>query len=117
MLCASGDSTLLFTRHVRERGDFTLERTVHELTGRQADVFGFAGRGVIAPGAVADLAVFALDELHYDDDVFVNDLPGGGARLRRGEGGYRATIVDGTAVQVGGAMTGARPGRVLSSAG
>ena len=97
MMCASGDTTLLFTRHVRERGDLTLEQAVHELTGRQAEVFGFHGRGVIAPGAVADLAVFALDELHYDADVFVDDLPGGGSRLRRPGGGYRATIVAGHA--------------------
>jgi len=116
MLCASGDSTLLFTRHVRERSDFTLERAVHELTGRQASLFGFTDRGHIAPGAIADLAVFALDELHYDDDVFVNDLPGGGARLRRGDGGYRATIVAGTPTQLGGVMTGELPGRMLSSA-
>jgi N-acyl-D-amino-acid deacylase len=117
MLCASGDTTLLLTRHVRERADFTLEAAVHELTGRQAEVFGFAGRGVIAPGNVADLAVFALDELHYDDDVFVNDLPQGGARLRRPEGGYRATIVAGVPVQLAGSLTGALPGRVISSAG
>jgi N-acyl-D-amino-acid deacylase len=116
MLCASGDTTLLLTRHVRERGDFTLERAVHELTGRQAEVFGFTGRGVIAPGNVADLAVFALDELHYDTDEFVNDLPKNGARLRRPEGGYRATIVDGTIVQMDGKLTGALPGRVIGSA-
>ena len=116
MLCASGDSTLLFTRHVRERSDFTLERAVHELTGRQASLFGFSDRGHIAPGAIADLTVFALDELHYDDDVFVNDLPGGGARLRRGDGGYRATIVAGTPTQLGGVMTSELPGRMLSSA-
>jgi N-acyl-D-amino-acid deacylase len=116
MLCASGDSTLLFTRHVRERGDLTLEQAVHELTGRQAEVFGFRDRGVIEPGAIADLAVFALDELHYDVDVFVDDLPGGGSRLRRPEGGYRATVVDGTPVQLGGELTGRLPGRVISSA-
>ena len=116
MMCASGDTTLLFTRHVRDRGDLTLEQAVHELTGRQAEAFGFHGRGVIEPGAVADLAVFALDELHYDDDVFVDDLPGGGSRLRRPGGGYRATIVAGTPVQLDGELTGALPGRVISSA-
>ena len=115
MMCASGDSTLLLTRHVRERGDFSLEWAVHQLTGRQAEVFGFEGRGVIAPGNVADLTVFALDELHYDADRFVDDLPGGGSRLRRPEGGYRATIVDGVPVQVGGDMTGALPGRVIGA--
>ncbi|MDA8047318.1 MAG: amidohydrolase family protein [Actinomycetota bacterium] len=116
MLCASGDSTLLLTRHVRERGDLTLEEAVHALTGRQADVFGFRGRGRIEAGAVADLAVFDLDELHYDEDGFVDDLPGGGARLRRAEGGYRATFVAGRAVQSEGKLTGALPGRVISSA-
>jgi N-acyl-D-amino-acid deacylase len=116
MLCASGDTTLLLTRHVRERGDFTLERAVYELTGRQAEVFGFHGRGVVAPGNVADLAVFALDELHYDADEFVHDLPKNGARLRRPEGGYRATIVDGVPVQLDGKLTGALPGRVISAA-
>jgi N-acyl-D-aspartate/D-glutamate deacylase len=117
MLCASGDTTLLLTRHVRDRGDLSLERAVYELTGRQASLFGFHERGVIAEGNVADLAVFALDELHYDDDTFVHDLPKDGARLRRPEGGYRATIVDGVPTQLGGTATGALPGRVISSAG
>ncbi|HEX7095811.1 MAG TPA: amidohydrolase family protein, partial [Acidimicrobiales bacterium] len=117
MMCASGDTTLLLTRHTRDRGDFTLEQAVHEITGRQAEVFGFTGRGVIAPGNVADLTVFALDELHYDADEFVRDLPGNGARLRRPEGGYRATFVAGVAVQVDGELTGALPGRVIGSAG
>ena len=79
MLCASGDTTLLLTRHVRERGDFTLESAVHELTGRQAQIFGFNRRGVLSEGCIADLAVFALDELHYDADQFVWDLPEGRA--------------------------------------
>ncbi len=116
MLCASGDTTLVLTRHVRDRGDLTLEQAVHELTGRQAATFGFTGRGVVAPGAIADLVVFSLDELHYDDDAFVDDIPGGGSRLRRPEGGFRATVVDGTPVQLGGTFTGNLPGRVISSA-
>ena len=115
MLCASGDTTLLLTRHVRERGDLTLERAVHELTGRQAEAFGFHDRGVLAEGAVADLVVFALDELHWDDDEFVADLPGGAKRFRRPEGGYRATVVDGVAVQEHGELTGALPGRCSTS--
>jgi N-acyl-D-amino-acid deacylase len=115
MLCASGDSTLLLTRHVRDRGDLTLEDAIHQLSGRQADVFGFNGRGRIAPGCVADIAVFDLDELHYEADSFVIDLPGGGPRLRRPEGGYRATFVRGVGVQVEGKLTGALPGRVIAS--
>jgi N-acyl-D-aspartate/D-glutamate deacylase len=116
MLCASGDTTLVLARHVRDRGDLTLEGAVHELTGRQAQVFGFHDRGVIAAGKIADLAVFALDELHYDPDQFVYDLPRDGARLRRPEGGYRATIVGGLPTQLDGKATGALPGGVISSA-
>jgi N-acyl-D-amino-acid deacylase len=117
MLCASGDTTLLLTRHVRERGDFTLEEAVHQVTGHLADVFGVKDRGVIEPGRAGDFAVFALDELHWDEDVFVADLPGGALRLRRPEGGYRATIVNGIAVQREGKLTGALPGRVLNANG
>jgi len=113
MLCASGDTTMLLTRHVRDRGDLSLERAIHELTGRQAEALGFHDRGVLTEGAAADLVVFALDELHWDDDVFVADLPGGSKRFRRPEGGYRATVVGGVPVQEHGELTGALPGRVL----
>ena len=68
---------------------------------------------MIEPGRAGDLAVFALDELHWDADEFVPDLPGGSNRFRRPEGGYRATIVNGVPVQVGGKLTGALPGRML----
>ena len=59
MMCAAGDATLLLARHVRDRGDLTVEQAVHELTGKHADAFGFHDRGV-EPGKVADLTVFAL---------------------------------------------------------
>ena len=109
MLCASGDSTLLLTRHVRERGDFTLEEAVHELTGRQSEAFGFTGRGVLAGGNVADLVVFALDELHYDTDEFVHDLP----RRRPPATGRRRLpghLRRRRAVQLDGKLTGELPG-------
>ena len=99
MMCASGDTTLLLTRHVRERGDFTLEDAVWQLTGRQATIFGMPDRGVLRPGAIADVTVFALDELHWDKEEFVTDLPGGGPRFRRPAGGYRYTVVGGEVVQ------------------
>ena len=117
MMCSSGDTTLLLTRHVRERGDFTLEDAIYQLTGRQAEVFGFHRRGVIAPGNVADLNVFALDELTYGGDEFVHDQPQGGVRMRRPTGGYRTTLLGGTVVQEAGERTGALPGRVISSIG
>jgi N-acyl-D-aspartate/D-glutamate deacylase len=116
MMCAAGDTTLLLTRHVRDRGDLPVEQAVHELTGKQADVFGFSDRGRVAPGLAADLTVFALDELHWDDDVFVHDLPGGARRLRRPAGGYRYTVANGVVTQEDGVLTGATPAGVLDSA-
>ena len=116
MMCAAGDTTLLLERHVRERGDLTVEQAVHELTGKLAGAFGFHDRGVVAQGKVADLTVFALDELHWDADVFVDDLPGGARRLRRPPGGYRYTLAQGELTQEGGVPTDARPAGVLHSA-
>jgi N-acyl-D-amino-acid deacylase len=116
MFCAAGDSTLILARHVRDRGDLSLEQAVHQLTAKQAEVFGFRRRGVIAPGNHADLNVFALDELRWDDDFFVADLPGGGRRLTRPPGGYRQTVVGGVVTVEQGKLTGARPGRFLDGA-
>ena len=113
MFCAAGDSTLLLTRHVRDRGDLSLEAGVHELTGRQARTLGFGDRGVLEPGTAADLVVFDPDAISWEPDEFVDDLPGGGSRLRRPPGGYRHTVVAGQIVQTDGVLTGARPGRPI----
>jgi N-acyl-D-amino-acid deacylase len=113
MMCAAGDTTLLLARHVRDRGDLSLEQAIHALTGRPAGLFGFTDRGVVAPGAHADLVVFDLDELSWEVDVMVDDLPMGASRLRRPPGGYRWTLVEGVVTQAGGVATAARPGNVL----
>ncbi len=114
MMCATGDSTLLLTRHVRDRGDLSVESAVHQLTGRQAAAFGLTDRGELRVGAIGDLTVFNLDELSWDTDVFVDDLPAGGRRLRRPAGGYRYTAIAGDVTQQDGTITEARPGRFLS---
>jgi N-acyl-D-aspartate/D-glutamate deacylase len=114
MMCGAGDSTLLLTEHVRDRGDLTVEQGVHQMTGRIAEVFGIGDRGVLAPGRAGDVVVFALDELEYGADRTVHDLPGGGPRLTRPPGGFRVTAVEGVVTQEGGVATGARPGGPLS---
>lgn len=113
MMCAVGDTTLLLARHVRDRGDFTLEEAVYQLTGRQAELFGFEDRGVLRTGAVADLTIFSLEELHWDEATMTADLPTGANRLRRGPGGFRYTVVGGVVTQEDGTLSGALPGEVL----
>ncbi len=113
MMCAVGDTTLLLTRHVRDRKDLTIEEAVRALTGRQAEMLNLTDRGVVKEGAAGDLAVFDIDELAWLQDEFVDDLPAGGSRLRRPAGGYRATVVEGVLTTEAGADTGARPGGLL----
>jgi N-acyl-D-aspartate/D-glutamate deacylase len=113
MMCGAGDSTLLLTEHVRDRGDLTVEDGVHQMTGRIAEVFGIRDRGVLAPGRAGDVTVFALDELDYRPDRTVHDLPGDAPRLTRPPGGFRVTAVEGVVTQEGGVATGARPGGPL----
>jgi N-acyl-D-amino-acid deacylase len=109
MFCGAGDSTLLLTRFVRDRQDLTVEQAVHELTRKQADLLGFYDRGLLKAGARADLTVFSLDEIHWSEPTVEADLPSGGTRLRRPEGGYRYTMVNGVLTQEGGVLTGQRP--------
>jgi N-acyl-D-amino-acid deacylase len=48
-------------RYVREQGVLTLEAAIHRMTGLAAQHMGFAERGVIASGMMADLVLFNPD--------------------------------------------------------
>ena len=105
MMCAAGDTTLFLTRHVRDRGDLTVEQAVHELTGKHADVFGFHDRGRVAARARPPTSPCSRStSCTGTTTCSSNDLPGGAgppaaptgrlplhARQRRGHpGGRRA---------------------------
>jgi N-acyl-D-amino-acid deacylase len=74
------------------------------MTGMPAAKFGLAGRGVIEPGAWADLVLFDPTTI---DDVATYDAP------RRYPTGVSSVWVNGTCVMRERAHTGARPGVAL----
>lgn len=115
MFDGAGDTTLVLTRHVRDRGDLTLEQAVHRMTAEPARFLGLSDRGRISVGAVADLAIFRLEDLAWRDCVRVRDVPGKLGRLRRPAGGYRFTLIAGQVVQQEGEATSALPARFLAA--
>jgi dihydroorotase/N-acyl-D-amino-acid deacylase len=53
-----GTFPALLGRYCRELKWFTLEEAVHKITGKPARRFGLGGRGLLEPGAFADITVF-----------------------------------------------------------
>ncbi|GED09711.1 N-acyl-D-amino-acid deacylase family protein [Cellulosimicrobium cellulans] len=90
--------------HVRTLGDWTWHDAVTHLSTRPAERFALAGRGVVAPGAVADLALVdpdrVRDEATYEDP-------------RRPASGVDDVLVAGVPVLRDGSLTDALPGRPL----
>jgi N-acyl-D-amino-acid deacylase len=100
----------------RDRGaTLPLAHVINRQTRRNAELFGFTDRGLIAPGMRADINVIDFDALRLDELELRHDLPAGGTRLMQGVTGYLATLVDGQLTRRHGADTGARPGRLLRS--
>ena len=91
----------------------SLEAAVQLLAGRPAAVCGLWDRGVIRPGARADLVLFAPDELTISPIRWARDLPTGAGRFVFDTTGYRATIVNGEPVLIDGEPTGATPGEAI----
>jgi len=113
LFSGAGEHLYLYTHYVRDAGLLEIEAAVHLLTGRTAEFFGLSDRGVVAPGTVADLAVFALDEIELQREERRYDVPHGTWRFTRPPAGFRATVVAGTPTWLDGDDTGARPGRLL----
>ena len=62
MLCDAGYPTYLLGTWVRERQIMTLEQAIQRLTAQPADLFGIKGRGRLAVGQAADIAIFDPDD-------------------------------------------------------
>jgi N-acyl-D-aspartate/D-glutamate deacylase len=83
------------------------------LTSVPADAWGFAERGLVREGAVADLNVIDPERVAPALPTVEHDLPAGARRLVQRAVGFRATIVAGKIVLADGEPTGRLPGRLL----
>lgn len=91
-------------RYARELGLLKMEEAINRMTGMPAAKFRLNDRGVVRPGAFADLVMFdpvtIIDTATYQDP-------------RRYPAGIFYVFVNGTAVARDGKHTGMRPGRAL----
>lgn len=106
-------ATHLLGYWVRQQQAVGLEEAVSMLTAQPAVAFGFADRGRVAEGLVADLAIFDPETVAPAVPRIEHDLPGGARRLVQKANGFLATIVDGRVLLRDGRHTGALPGRIL----
>jgi N-acyl-D-amino-acid deacylase len=116
MLCDAGYCTYLIGTWARDKGAMTLEHAVKRITSEPADFFNLRGRGRLAVGNPADVAVFDYSTIGSPKRGEIrNDLPGGGRRLVVPARGVQHTVVNGTVVYEDAKYTGAKPGTVLRS--
>jgi N-acyl-D-aspartate/D-glutamate deacylase len=100
---------------VRDRRLLALEAAVRQLTSVPAELYGIVDRGVLPPGAWADVVVFDPDTVGYGPERTRHDLPGGAPRLYADAVGVEHVLVNGVEIVTGGAATGEVPGKVLKS--
>lgn len=100
-----GNNARVLGAYVREQHVLSLEQAVRKMTSLPAEHFRLAGRGVLRPGAFADVVVF--DPAHVSDPA-TYDNPHQYAT------GISYVLVNGVVVVKDGAQTDARPGQVIA---
>ncbi|MGD8415617.1 MAG: amidohydrolase family protein [Pseudomonadales bacterium] len=107
--------TWLLSYWVRDTGQIELEDAIRGWTSDTADLFGISGRGVLEPGAFADINIIDLDSLGMDLPEYRHDFPGGAGRYVQTGRGYDHVIVNGVPFMEAGEHTGAFAGVTLRS--
>jgi len=115
MMVGADFPTRCLAELVREKHVFTLEELVHQFTEVPAALYGLRDRGVLRPGAWADMVVFDPATVAAGALRTVRDLPAGAPRLYTEPVGVRHVIVGGEPLVSDGALTTARRGRLLRS--
>jgi N-acyl-D-amino-acid deacylase len=105
--------THLLAYWVREQEAFTFEEAVRMLSHEPATRWGFADRGLVREGFVADLNVIDPARVAPVLPTVEHDLPAGATRLVQRSAGIRATVVHGEPVLCDSEPTGRLGGRLI----
>ena len=114
-MCGAPYTTRFLGDMINGRQLLPIERAVQMITSEPAQLFGLRDRGVVRPGARADLVLFDPQSIGSDHATLVADLPGGSARLTAGSQGVHHVFVNGVETARDNEATGATPGAVLRS--
>lgn len=114
-MCGAPYPTRFLGDCIRGRKLVTPERAIQLMTQAPAALFGLRDRGVLQPGARADIVVFDPDTVGSADATLVSDLPGDCSRLTAGSTGVKQVLVNGVTIVADGAATGLKPGTLLRS--
>jgi N-acyl-D-amino-acid deacylase len=111
--CCYGEFPGVLERYVRDESVLSLEEAIRKMTSFPAQRLGVMDRGVLRPGAWADIVIFDLDRIHdratnlYPHTFPFENYP------HRFPKGIDYVIVNGELVIEEGQHTGALPGEVL----
>ncbi len=111
----AGNSTYFLRHWVRDRKLLGIGPAIRRLTVDAANLFGIADRGVLAPGACADVNVIDLDNLDLFAPRMVADFPLGAHRFVQRARGYDYTLVNGRVLVDHDEVTGEVPGRLVDA--
>jgi N-acyl-D-amino-acid deacylase len=111
--CSYGEFPGVLERYVRDQPVLTLQEAIRKMTSFPAQRFGLTDRGVLRPGAWADVVVFDLERLHdratnlYPHNYPFENYP------HQYPDGIDTVLVNGELVIEQGEHTGALAGHVL----
>jgi N-acyl-D-amino-acid deacylase len=111
--CSYGEFPGVLERYVRDEPLLTLEEAIRKMTSFPARRVGLYDRGILRPGARADVVVFDLDRIHdRATNLYPHAFPFENYPHRYPEG-IDYVFVNGILVVDGQEHTGALPGHVL----
>jgi len=113
LIMDASQSTFVLGHWVRDKGLLDVGRAVRKLTSEGAELFGLADRGLLAPGAFADVNVIDLEGLDLRTPEMACDLPLGAGRFVQRVHGYDYTLVNGQVLVDHDELTDARPGQLV----